>query len=129
MRAGLTVSLVGHAVLIAVSVLGFASARKLQSGPVASIPVEIVSVGDTSESKLGTRKGEAKREAVLDKRPAREAEAPREGPDKVKPQKSEAAAPPPPPPAEKLKHLAEAPPEPPKAKPQPKPEPVKPAEK
>ena len=124
MRVGVSVSLVGHAAVVLLSLLGVATTRKLQAGSAESIPVEIVTVGGDTQTKLGSRKGEAKTEAVLDKRPVREAETPREGPEKAKPSKSEAAAPPPPPPAEKPKPVAEAAPEPPpKAKPQPKPEP------
>jgi outer membrane biosynthesis protein TonB len=124
MRIGLTASVIGHTALILASVLGFASARKLQAVPSTSVPVEVVSVGEAAESKLGLRKGERDKAPALD-RQARQADAPREGPDKAKPSKTEAQAAPQPPapkPAEP-RHVepkpAEAPPEPPRPKPAP----------
>ena len=128
MRIGLTVSVVGHTALLLASLLGFASTRKLQAGPTSSVPVEIVTVGGATESKLGLRKGEDRKDPVLD-RHARQADAPREGPEKAKPSKTEAqlapAAPKPPEPRPveprhvEPKHVAEAPPEPPRPKPAP----------
>src|SRR5919199_1526105 len=142
MRIGLTVSVVGHTALLLASLLGFASTRKLQAGPTSSVPVEIVTVGGATESKLGLRKGEDRKDPALEKH-ARQADAPREGPEKAKPSKTEAqlapAAPKPPEPKPveprhvEPKHVAEAPPETPRPKPQPAkaepaPEPVKKAE-
>ena len=66
MRIGLTASVIGHTALLLASVLGFASARKLQAVPSTSVPVEVVSVGEAAESKLGLRKGERDKAPAAD---------------------------------------------------------------
>lgn len=123
MRVGLTVSLIGHAAILGLGYIAFPQARPFQVENIEALPVDLVSVADTTDLAQGNKNSK-----VLPKdKPQPNAETatatptpqpPR--PEPPKPVEAAAPPPPPPPPPPPEPEPAATPPEP--APPPPKPE-------
>jgi hypothetical protein len=118
MRAGLTVSIVGHAVILGLGLVAFPEARPFQAEDIEALPVELISVAEVTDLMAGIETSEELPEEAPQPKPEIEAEAPAPAPLEAPPEPVEAVAPPPPPEPEPVAE----------AEPEPEPEPVPPPE-
>jgi hypothetical protein len=116
MRAGLTVSVVGHAALLAWGIVSLPSPNSLDANHIESIPIDFVQLDELTRLNLGVSTAEAREEIVPEPPAPKVAELP---PPKLPP-------PPEPEPAPPEPEQALAPPEPPPPPPEPEPEPSEP---
>jgi outer membrane biosynthesis protein TonB len=113
MRAGLTVSIVAHAVIIGLGFVAFPDGRPFQAENIEALPVDLVSIGDVTDLLKGNKKSDIVPKENPQPKPTVKAETPAPPAEKPEPKAVEAA--PPPAPA----------PEPPEPEPKPEPEPPK----
>jgi hypothetical protein len=116
MRAGLTVSVIGHAAILAFGLFAFPEARPFAPDEIEALPVELVDVAELTDLEQGDEQSEELPEEVPQPKPEVVAEAPSpepaEEPAETPIETARAAPPPPSPP----------PPPPPVAEPEPVPE-------
>lgn len=116
MRTGLTVSILGHIVILGLGMIAFPDMRSLEAEDVEALPVELVSVDEITDLMAGIASSQALPEEAPQPKPEVEAEAP--APKPVEEPVEAVEAPPPPEPVP-------APPEPePEPAPPPEPEPA-----
>src|SRR5215208_3605946 len=119
MRAGLTVSIVAHAVILGLGFIAFPEGRPFQADNIEALPVELVSISDVTDLLKGNKKSEIVPKENPQPKPTVKAETPAPPAEKPEPKPVEAAPPPAPAPAP-----APAP-DPPKPEPKQEPEPPK----
>ena len=110
MRAGLTASIVGHAVIVGLGFFAFPEMRPLESEEIQALPVELISVADITDLAPGIETSEEIPEEAPQPLPEIEAEAP--APEPVES-----------PPDEPVKAVEAPPPPEPEPAPEPEPEP------
>jgi hypothetical protein len=103
MRVGLTVSIAGHAAILAFGLIAFPDARPFAPDEIEALPVELVDIAEVTDLLAGDRRSEKLPEEAPQPTPQIEAEIPIPEPAEEEPaeQPVEAAresAPPPPPP-------------------------------
>lgn len=127
MRAGLTVSIIGHAAIIGFGFIAFPQGAALQAPDIEALPVDLVTQADVTDLLKGDNKSEVIPKETPQPKPTVQAESPAPPAEKPAPKPVEATPPPAPAPAPAPE--PEPPkPEPPKPEPKPEPEPPKPAE-
>lgn len=117
MRAGLTVSIIGHAAILGFGLVAFASTKPLEAEKIEALPVDLISIAEETDLLQGDKSSKVLPEEKPQPAPVVEAETPKPIPAE-KPAETpvvEATPPPTPPPPEPE---PEPPPEP-----EPKPEP------
>ncbi|MGH6923508.1 MAG: hypothetical protein ACRED5_07185 [Propylenella sp.] len=115
MRTGITVSIIGHAVILGLGLIAFPDMRSLESEKIEALPVELISVDEITDLAPGIESSEELPEETPQPTPEIEAEAPSPEPEEI--------------PAETPVEAAEAPPPPePAPEPEPEPEPTPPPE-
>ena len=99
MRAGFTVSIVGHAAILGFGLLAFASTKSLEAEKIEALPVELVSIAEETDLLQGDKSSEVLPEETPQPTPTVEAEVPAPEPVEEPAEKpvEEVAAPPPPP--------------------------------
>src|SRR5262245_19799965 len=122
MRAGLTVSIIGHAVILGLGFFAFSSSRPIEAAKIDALPVELVPIADVTDLLQGNKNAEElPKDEPAQPKPTVQAEAPAPKPaEKPAPEPVEATPPPtpsPPPPEpapepEPEPEEAAAPPEP-----------------
>src|SRR5258707_14522058 len=112
MRAGLTVSIIGHAAILGFGLIAFTQGAPLQAPDIEALPIDLVTEADVTDLLKGDKKSEIVPKENPQPTPIVKAETPAPPAEKPEPKPVEAAPPPAPAPAPA--------PEPPK--PEPKPE-------
>jgi hypothetical protein len=97
MRAGLTVSLLGHAALIAWGILVLPATKPLDASDIEAVPIEMVDLADETALKKGVRMAAL----VQEEQPVAPVRSVDEPPPLPRPPPAVASAPPPPPPVVK----------------------------
>ncbi len=127
MRAGLTVSIVGHAAILGFGLIAFPESRPFQADDIEALPIELVSIAEVTDLLAGDKASEVLPEETPQPKPIVEAEAPAPEPAEEpapKPVETTPPSPPPPPPAPEPEPLPEPQPEEVAALPEPLPEEV-----
>jgi len=120
MRAGFTVSIVGHAAILGFGLIAFPAGRPLEAPKIEALPVELVTTAEVTDLLRGDRNSELIPEKTPQPTPTVEAETPAPEPaEKPAPKPVEAAAQP-----EAAPPPAPEPPTPEPANPEPPPEPA-----
>jgi outer membrane biosynthesis protein TonB len=113
MRAGFTVSIIGHAAILGFGLLAFASSKPLEAEKIEALPVDLVTTAEVTDLLQGDKSSKVVPEEKPQPAPSIEAKAPAPKPEEKPAEKPiEAVTPPPPPP----------PPPEPEPKPEPEPE-------
>jgi outer membrane biosynthesis protein TonB len=127
MRAGLTVSIIGHVAILGFGLIAFPQGASLQAPDIEALPVDLVTQADVTDLLKGNKNSEIVPKENPQPKPTVQAESPAPPAEKPAPKPVEATPPPAPAPAPAPE--PEPPrPEPPKPEPKPEPEPPKPAE-